>query len=39
MDLYSNEEHMKTVSQSDLRAQLEVISNYMNDNCLVKYKN
>lgn len=24
MDLYSNQEHMKTVSQSDLRAQLEV---------------
>lgn len=25
MDLYSNKEHMKTISQSDLRAQLEVI--------------
>lgn len=29
MDSYSNEEHMKTVSQSDLRAQLEVILNYL----------
>lgn len=27
MDLYSNQEHMTTISQSDLRAQLEVISN------------
>lgn len=24
MNLYSNQEHMKTISQSDLRAQLEV---------------
>jgi len=29
MDLFNNEEHMKTVSQSDLRAQLEVILNYI----------
>lgn len=25
MDVYNNQEHMKTISQSDLRAQLEVI--------------
>lgn len=25
MELYSNQEYMKTVSQSDLRAQLEVM--------------
>lgn len=25
MDLYNSQEHMKTISQSDLRAQLEVI--------------
>lgn len=30
MDLYNSQEHMKTVSQSDLRAQLEVIFNNIN---------
>lgn len=25
MDIYNNQEHMKSISQSDLRAQLEVI--------------